>query len=104
EARRSVADRRGALADFQRAFELDPSSESAGLNLVVEQLATGDVSAAARTLASVSEHSDSPLVRLRSVQVACRQADFDAAAARFRALAQDPEATRGVLKDAVVAF
>jgi tetratricopeptide (TPR) repeat protein len=104
EARRSVADRRGALGDFQKAFELDPTFEAAGLNLVTEQLATGDVSGAARTLGAVAEHSDGPLVRLRAVQVACRQGDFDAAAARFRALAQDPEASRGLLKDAVVAF
>ena len=104
EARRSVADRRGAMADFQRAFELDPTFEAAGLNLVSEQLATGDVAGAARTLTSVSEHSDGPLVRLRGIQVACRQSDFDAAVARFRMLAQDPESSRGILRDAVAAF
>lgn len=104
EARRSVADRRGALGDFQKAFELDGTSEAAGLNLVSEQLATGDIAGAARTLASVSEHSDSPLVRLRAIQVACAQSNFDAAASRFRSLAQDPEATRGVLREAVQAF
>jgi predicted Zn-dependent protease len=104
EARKGVADRRGALADFQRAFDLDPTFEAAGLSLVGEQLATGDVAGAARTLKLVGEHSESPLVRLRGVQVACRQGDQDAAAARFRALAQDPEATRGLLKDAATAF
>lgn len=104
EARRSVADRRGALADFQRAFELDPTFEGAGLNVVTEQLATGDVAGAARTLAAVAEHADGPLVRLRAVQVACRQGEFDAAVARFRALAQDTETTRGMLREAVVAF
>jgi tetratricopeptide (TPR) repeat protein len=104
EARRSVADRRGAMADFQRAFELDPTFEAAGLNLVAEQLATGDVAAAARTLTSVSEHSDGPLVRLRGVQVACRQNDFDSAIARFRSLAQDAEVSRGILKEAMTAF
>jgi tetratricopeptide (TPR) repeat protein len=104
EARRSIADRRGALTDFQKALELDPSSETAGLNLITEQLATGDVAAAARTLAAVSEHSDSPLVRLRAIQVACAQSDFDTAAARFRTLAQHPEATRGILREAVQAF
>lgn len=104
EARRSVADRRGAMADFQRAFELDPTFEAAGLNLVAEQLATGDVNGAARTLTAVSEHSDGPLVRLRGIQVACRQSDFDTAVARFRLLAQDAETTRGILRDAVSAF
>jgi tetratricopeptide (TPR) repeat protein len=104
EARRSVADRRGAMGDFQRAFEIDPTFEAAGLNLVAEQLATGDVAGAARTLMAVSEHSDGPLVRLRGIQVACRQSDFDSAAARFRLLAQDGESTRGILRDAVAAF
>jgi tetratricopeptide (TPR) repeat protein len=104
ESRRSMADRRGALADFQRAFELDPTFEAAGLNLITEQLATGDVAGAARTLTAVSEHADGPIVRLRAVQVACRQGDADAALARFRTLAQDPEATRGILRDAVIAF
>ena len=104
EARRALADRRGALADFQKAVDLDPAFEAAGLSLVTEQLATGDVAGAGRTLAAVAEHSDGPLVRLRAVQVACRREDFDEAAARFRTLAQDPEATRGVLKEAVVAF
>ncbi|HSQ55976.1 MAG TPA: hypothetical protein VLM40_09525, partial [Gemmata sp.] len=104
EARRSLADRRGALADFQKAFEIDPTFDAAGLNLITEQLATGDVAGAARTLTVVSEHSDEALVRLRAVQVACRQGDFDSAAARFRALAEDPEASRGILKDAVTAF
>ncbi|MBA4191261.1 MAG: hypothetical protein C0467_25040 [Planctomycetaceae bacterium] len=104
EARRSTADRRGALADFQRAFELDPSFEAAGLNLITEQLATGDVAGAARTLGAVSEHSDGPLVKLRAVQVLCRQGDFEPALARFRTLAQDAEASRGLLKEAVLAF
>ncbi len=104
EARRSVADRRGAMADFQRAFELDATFEAAGLNLVAEQLATGDIPGAARTLSTVSEHSEGPLVLLRGIQVACRQNEFDTAAARFRSLAQDSESTRGILRDAVAAF
>ncbi len=104
EARRSTADRRGALADFRRAFELDPSFEAAGLNLVTEQLATGDVTGANRTLQEVSERGESPLVKLRAVQVACRQGEFELALERFRQLAEDPDATRGLLNEAVVAF
>ncbi|MFO0825255.1 MAG: hypothetical protein U0792_19400, partial [Gemmataceae bacterium] len=104
EARRSTADRRGALADFQRAFELDPGFEAAGLNLITEQLATGDVAGASRTLAAISERSESPLVKLRAVQVLCRQGDFEPALARFRTLAQDPETSRGILKEALLAF
>lgn len=104
EARRSLADRRGALADFQRAFELDPTMEAAGLSLITEQLATGDVAGAVRTLTTVSEHAEGPLVKLRAVQVACRQGEFEPAVARFRVLAQDPEAGRGLIREAVAAF
>lgn len=104
EARRSVADRRGALADFQRAFDLDSANEAAGLNLVTEQLATGDVAAAARTLAAVAEHSESAQVRLKAVHVACRQGDFESAASRFQELAGDDEASLAILREAVVAF
>jgi tetratricopeptide (TPR) repeat protein len=104
EARRGVADRRGALADFQKAFELDPAFEAAGMNLVTEQLAAGDVAGAARTLAALREHADGPLVRLRAVQVACRQGEFEAALMHFRGLAADPEASRGSLREAVLAF
>jgi len=104
EARRSTADRRGALADFSRAFELDPSFEAAGLNLITEQLATGDVSGAARTLTAVSEHADGPLVKLRAVQVLCRQGEFEPALAKFRSLAQDTETSRGLLKEGLLAF
>jgi tetratricopeptide (TPR) repeat protein len=104
EARRSVADRRGALADFQKAFDLDPTFEAAGMNLITEQLAADDVTSAARTLATLREHADGPLVRLRAVQVACRQGSDEGALGQFRALAADPEAPRDVLREAVLAF
>ncbi|WP_171471388.1 tetratricopeptide repeat protein [Frigoriglobus tundricola] len=104
EARRGVADRRGALADFQKAFDLDPTFEAAGINLITEQLATGDVSGAALTLAALQEHASGPLVALRAVQVACRQTDFETAMARFRLLAADPEASRDTLREAMHAL
>ena len=104
EARRSVADRRGALADFQKAFDLDPTFEAAGLNLITEQLAAGDTDSAARTLAALQEHASGPLVRLRGIQVACRQGALELAVSQFRELASDPEVTRGTLREAVLAF
>jgi tetratricopeptide (TPR) repeat protein len=104
EARRGVADRRGALADFAKAFELDPAFEAAGMNLVTEQLATGDTAGASRTLATLREHSDGPMVRLRAVQVACRQGEFEQALMHFRGLASDPAVTRSMLREAVGAF
>jgi cellulose synthase operon protein C len=104
EARRALADRRGALADFQKAFDIDPTFDAAGLNLITEQLATGDTDAAARTLTALQEHADGPLLRLRAVQVACRQGDFEVAISRFRALAADPEVTQEILLEAIRAF
>ncbi len=104
EARRSVTDRRGALADFQKAFDLDPTLEAAGLNLITEQLAAGDVASAARTLGTLQEHADGPLVCLRDVQIACRQGAIEPALSSFRELASDPEVTRGTLREAVQAF
>ena len=104
EAKRNLGDRRGAAADFARAFDLDPSFEVAGLNLITEQLATSDLTGAARTLAALREHSDGPVVKLRAVQVAGRQGDADAAVGQFHALAADPEAGRGVIREAIQTF
>lgn len=104
EARRSVGDRRGALADFAKAFELDAEYEPAGLNLVTEQLAADDLSGAALTLSRLREHSDSPQIRLREVQLACRQGDADHALTHFRGLASDPQMTRDLLREAASAF
>lgn len=104
EARRGVADRRGAMADFQKAFDLDPTFEAAGLNLITEQLAAGDVASAARSLQTLQETSNGPLVRLRAVQVACRQGAPEQALAGFRALAADPDTSRNTLREAALAF
>ncbi|MDY3558737.1 hypothetical protein R5W23_005894 [Gemmata sp. JC673] len=104
EARRGVADRRGAMADFQKAFDLDPTFEAAGLNLITEQLAAGDVGAAGRSLRTLQETASGPLVRLRAVQVACRQGEPEPALACFRELAADPDVTRGTLREAALAF
>jgi tetratricopeptide (TPR) repeat protein len=104
EARRGAADRRGALADFRKAFELDPTFDAAGLNLITEQLAADDVGGAERTLAALREHADGPVVKLRAVQVAGRRGDVEVAVARLRALAADPHVTRPLLREAVRAF
>jgi tetratricopeptide (TPR) repeat protein len=104
EARRGVADRRGALNDFAKAFEMDPAFEAAGMNLITEQLAADDTDGAARTLSTLREHADGPMVRLRAVQVACRQKEEEQALMHFRGLAGDPDVARGVLKEAVAAF
>jgi predicted Zn-dependent protease len=104
EARRGVDDRRGALADFAQAFALDPAFDAAGLNLIAEQLAADDIAGAARALAALQQHTDGPLVRLRAVQVACRQGDADVAAAKLRELAEGEDVTRSTLREAIAAF
>jgi predicted Zn-dependent protease len=104
EARRGVADRRGALADFQQAFDLDPTFDAAGMNLVSEQLAADDLTGAARTLITLQEHADGPVVKLRAVQVACRQGASEVAVARLRALAADPDALRPTIREGLAAF
>ncbi len=104
DARRSAGDRRGARADFQRAFDADPSFDAAGVNLIAEQLAADDVPGAARTLAALREHADGPVVRLRAVQVACRQGELGDARTHFRGLATDPDVTRATLREAAAAF
>ena len=104
EARRSLADHRGAQADFAKAFELDPTFEAAGMNLIAEQLAIGDIAGAARALNALREHSDGPLVLLRAVQVACRQGEREQAVMHFRELAADGEVARSVIREAIAAF
>ena len=104
EARRAVGDHRGAKDDFARAFELDPSFDAAGLQLVAAQLATDDVPGAARTVKALRDHADNPLVRLRAVQVAARQGDLAAAREEFRALGRDADAPRGALREAATAL
>ncbi|MFO0847969.1 MAG: hypothetical protein U0871_05320 [Gemmataceae bacterium] len=104
EAKRVLADHRGARDDFQKAFDLDPNFEAAGLQLVAAQLTVDDLDGAARTLGVLQEHAAGPLVTLRAVQVASRQGDLDTARTGLRELATDAEAVRPVLRDAVSAF
>jgi tetratricopeptide (TPR) repeat protein len=104
EAKRALGDHHGAADDYRKAFEIDPTFEAAGLQLIAAQLATDDVTGAARTLYHLQEHADGPLVKLRAVQVAARQGNLAQARAGFGALTTDPAATRGVLREAHAAL
>lgn len=104
EARRILGDHRSARDDFEKAFELDPSFDAAGLHLVAEQLATDDLSGAERTLNKLREHADGPLVKLRAVQVMARLGNLAQARAAFKSLGSDPAATRGILREAASAL
>ena len=104
EAKRTLGDRSGAKDDFQKAFDLDPTFDVAGLHLVAEQLEIGDATAAAETLSRLQDHTDSPLVRLRATQVAAQQGDLPLAQQRLRSLAIDAEVSAGVLRDATTSL
>lgn len=104
EARRALGDHRGAKADFQKAYDLDPSYDAAGLQLVAAQLSTDDLTGAAEALAKLRANGNGPLVKLRAVEVAARRGDLPDARDGFRALLADVGAIRGVLRDAAMAL
>lgn len=104
EARRALGDHDAAKDDYRRAFDLDPTFEAAGLQLIATQLTTNDILGAARTLEVLKEHASGPLVGLRAVQVAARQGDLATARTEFRELCIDPSAGRGLLREAATAL
>jgi tetratricopeptide (TPR) repeat protein len=104
EAKRILGDHRGALEDFQRAYDLDPDFSAAGHQLISEQLTTDDLSGAARTLSTMRNHSDGPLLQVRAVQLAARQKNLTQARSALRALATDPEVHPAMLSDAAQAL
>ncbi len=104
EAKRMLGDNRGAKEDFQKAFEIDPAFQAAGLQLISSQLDTNDLIGAARSLAVLQEHSDGPLVKLRALQVSARQGNLDQARKIFRELLADLSVNRSILQEAITDF
>ncbi len=104
EAKRLQGDHRGARDDYQHAYELDPNFEAAGFQLLTQQIATDDLDGAAKTLDSMRETSDGPLLTLRAVQLAIRQNDLTAAKDALRKLACDENVARSTLREAAEAF
>ncbi|MCE9532136.1 MAG: tetratricopeptide repeat protein, partial [Planctomycetes bacterium] len=92
EAKLFGGDRRGAKADFQRAFELDPNYAFAGLHLMDELLADEELEAANNTLARLQEHIGGPYVRLRAVRLAIKNRDEESGGTQFREMCRDEEA------------
>ena len=104
EAKRLLNDHRGARDDFQRAFELDPTFDAAGHQLMSEQLATDDLGGAQRTLEALREQDDGTVLKLRAVQLAARRKDLAEAREAFASLAADPQSPRGLLREAAKEF
>jgi cellulose synthase operon protein C len=104
EARQTLSDNRGAREDFERAFEIDPDYEAAGLQLIGTQLETDDLAGAAKTLEQLQKGNDSPLLKLRSVQVFARSGQLEKTRDAFRDLLFDLRVTRGALQECLTEF
>jgi len=104
EAKRQLGDHRGALDDYQKAYELDPTFVAVGQQLLNEQLATDDLSGAAGTLEQLREQASGPLLKLRAVQLAARKKTLVEAGVALRDLATDGSTSRGMLRDALAAW
>ena len=104
EAKLFGGDRRGAKADFQKAFELDPSYAFAGLHLMDELLADEELETAGKTLARLQEHIGGPYVRLRAIRLAVKHKDAETAHTQFREMCRDDEAPYLLLSKAADAL
>lgn len=104
EAKLFGGDRRGAKADFQKAYELDPNYAFAGLHLIDELLANDDLETASKTLARLQEHIGGPYVRLRAIRLAVKQRDSETARVQFREICRDTESPYLVLSKAADAM
>ncbi len=99
EAKRIQGDHRGARDDYEQAFQLDPNFGAAGHQLMSEQLATDDLGGAERTLATLREHADGPLLKLRAVQLAVRQRNLSEARSLMRNLIEDESISKALVRD-----
>jgi tetratricopeptide (TPR) repeat protein len=104
EAKLFGGDRRGAKADFLKAFDLDPNYAFAGLHLMDELLADDELETASKTLARLQEHIGGPYVRLRAIRLAVKQKDNETASAQFREMCRDEEAPYMLLSKAADAM
>ena len=104
EAKRIQGDHRGAKDDYEQAFQLDPNFGAAGHQLMTEQLATDDLGGAQRTLATLREHADGPLLKLRAVQLAVRQRNLAEARSLMRGLIEDESLPKPLLRDSAREF
>ena len=104
EAKRILGDHRGAKDDYELAFQIDPNFGAAGHQLISEQLATDDLGGAQRTLATLREHADGPLLKLRAVQLAVRQRNLAEARSLMRGLIEDDAVPKSLVRDSAREF
>jgi tetratricopeptide (TPR) repeat protein len=104
EARAAAGDRRGAKADFRKAFELDPAYAFAGISLFDGLLVDGEWDEAERTLARLEEHVGGPHVQLRGLRLKCLRKDRDGARQVFQALIKQGDVPPFVVTKAATAM
>ncbi len=91
DARLANDDRHGAKAALQRAMRLDPEYKFASRTLFDLQLEDHELQDAAGTLELLHKYIGGNVARLREIRLLLRRAEFDAAAAQFRACCLSPE-------------
>lgn len=104
EARQLNGDLAGAKEVYQRAFELNPRYEFAGICLFDMQLADNEINAAAKTLETLRSHSEAPLILTREVQLAAKQHNEAAANAALPAICFSEDPNRYPLNAALAAM
>lgn len=104
EARAAAGDRRGAKADFRRAFELDPAYAFAGISLFDSQMTDGELDEAERTVAKLEEHVGGPHVRLRTLRLRAARKDCDGAREAFDSILQQTDVPAFVVTKAAAAM
>lgn len=93
DARWRAGDRDGALEDFRRALDLDPTYGFAGIRLFDHYFAAGQYAQAGEVIDRLGQHAaDDEFVTARAVRWAVHQEDLPAALAGVRRLcvAEDP--------------
>ena len=104
EARAAAGDRRGAKADFRRAFELDPAYAFAGISLFDSLMTDGELDDAERTLPRLEEHVGGPHVQLRALRLRTARKDAEGARQAFDALLQQADVPPFVVTKAAAAM
>ncbi len=104
EANLLLGDKEAAKAALKRAVDLEPGYRWAAIGLFDLELERGELDAAGGILAHLERYSPGAFVAARSVQLAARRGDRDAASARLAALCAEPSDEKWPLEGAARAI
>jgi tetratricopeptide (TPR) repeat protein len=104
EANLLLGDKEAAKAALKRAVDLEPGYRWAAIGLFDLELERGELDAAGGLLAHLERYSPGAFVAARSVQLAARRGDRDAASARLAALCAEPSDEKWPLEGAARAI